>query len=74
MKWKLENRKYRKGAEHTRLVRKNSTEKHKRDCNICGQEFVANNKFIRFCDLCRQEEEYRFGYDLSTFGAGNKVR
>ena len=28
---------------------------------------------MRFCDLCKQEEEYKFGYDLSTFGKGDYV-
>ena len=43
------------------------------NCNLCQKEFIADNKFMRFCDLCKQEEEYKFGYDLSTFGKGNYV-
>ena len=70
----LKERKFRKGAVHSRKkIFKSPSEKIKRNCNICSQEFVAENKFIRFCDLCKQEEEYKFGYDLTTFGKGNYI-
>ena len=48
-------------------------EKVKMNCNLCQKEFIADNKFMRFCELCKQEEEYKFGYDLSTFGKGNYI-
>ena len=34
---------------------------------------MAINRFIRFCDLCKTEEEYKFGYDLTTFGKGDYI-
>ena len=70
----LQKRKFRKGAVHNRKkVFTNNNEKIKRNCNLCQKEFIADNKFMRFCDLCKQEEEYKFGYDLSTFGKGDYV-
>lgn len=68
----LKERKFRKGAEHFRK-HKNKNEKIKRKCNLCSKEFEAINKFMRFCELCKMEEEYKFGYDLSTFGKGNYI-
>ena len=31
-----------------------------RDCNICKKEFKAQNKFIRFCNNCRNSSNYLF--------------
>ena len=70
----LQKRKFRKGAVHSRKkVFTNSNEKIKRNCNLCQKEFIADNKFMRFCEMCKQEEEYKFGYDLTTFGKGNYI-
>ena len=70
----LEKRKFRKGAVHNR--KKGFAEKNEkiiRKCNLCQKDFKAVNKFMRFCELCKLEEEYKFGYDLSTFGKGNYI-
>ena len=69
----LQKRAFRKGAVHSRKKIFKSNEKIKRNCNLCQKPFIADTKFIRFCDLCKQEEEYKFGYDLSTFGKGNYI-
>ena len=70
----LETRKFRKGAVHSRKnVNVDRSEEHERHCNLCNKKFIAINKFIRFCDLCKLEEEYKFGYDLSTFGEGDYI-
>lgn len=38
--------------------------KEKRDtrhCNLCGREFRARSRFMRFCDVCKgRSEVYRF--------------
>ena len=70
----LQKRKFRKGAVHNR--KKVFTEKNEkiiRKCNLCQKDFKAVNKFMRFCELCKLEDEYKFGYDLSTFGKGNYI-
>ena len=70
----LQKRKFRKGAVHSRKkVFTNNKEKIKRNCNLCQKEVIFDTKFERFCEMCKQEEEYRFGYDLSTFGKGNYI-
>ena len=69
----LENRKFRKGAVHSRKKIFKKNEKIKRNCNLCQKEFIADTKYIRFCEVCKQEEEYKFGYDLSTFCKGNYI-
>lgn len=36
-------------------------EREKRRCNLCGREFKARNRFMRFCDVCKgRSEVYRF--------------
>jgi hypothetical protein len=70
----LQKRKFRKGAVHNRKkVFTNSNEKIKRNCNLCQKEVIFDTKFERFCEMCKQEDEYKFGYDLTTFGKGNYI-
>jgi len=71
----LKERKFRKGAVHSRkkIFTADKSEEHERNCNICNKIFLAQNKFIRFCNLCREEEEYKFGYDLTTYGKGDYI-
>ena len=70
----LQKRKFRKGAVHSRKkVFTNNKEKIKRNCNLCQKEVIFDTKFERFCEMCKQEEEYKFGYDLSTFSKGNYI-
>ena len=70
----LQKRKFRKGAVHNRKkVFTNNKEKIKRNCNLCQKEVIFDTKFERFCEMCKQEDEYKFGYDLTTFGKGNYI-
>ena len=70
----LQKRKFRKGAVHNRKkVFTNNNEKLKRNCNLCQKEVIFDTKFERFCEMCKQEDEYKFGYDLTTFGKGNYI-
>ena len=68
----LEKRKFRKGAVHSKK-NKDKSEKHKRNCNICHKKFTAYSRFERFCEMCKQEDEYKFAYELSTFGKGQYI-
>lgn len=41
--------------------KKTKKSKEKKRCNLCGREFRARNRFIRFCDVCKgRSEVYRF--------------
>lgn len=47
------------GAKSTAKASKK--EREKRRCNLCGREFKARNRFMRFCDVCKgRSEVYRF--------------
>lgn len=36
-------------------------DRQKRRCNLCGREFKARTRFMRFCDVCKgRSEVYRF--------------
>lgn len=34
-----------------------------RECNLCEKFFLAENKFIRFCDSCRNSNKKIKNYD-----------
>ena len=54
----LKERGFRKGAVHSRK-----------------KIFTADKseEHERHCNLCREEEEYKFGYDLTTYGKGDYI-
>lgn len=40
---------------------KKKAKRETRRCNLCGREFKARNRFMRFCDVCKgRSEVYRF--------------
>ncbi|RMD96679.1 MAG: hypothetical protein D6812_16690 [Deltaproteobacteria bacterium] len=51
------------------LIMKNiakKKEREKRRCNLCGREFKARTRFMRFCDVCKgRSEVYRFAGTFS---------